>query len=256
MKKQVLYLWFIVAMVVVPWINQAQTLGEYTYTTGVDTTKWVDMSSSTTILTRSSNGDAASTVRNIGFSFPFGPDNYTQYSVNTDGNLRLGSTATTTSSYATPFSSANANINNPKINFFATNGYFIASSHYVKAHIMLSRSSPWMPMVTPCLWWNTAWVLTTLLHAATSTSGRYTFILVEKSKWCMVPLQPPPQGLRANPASVSMPPTAIMSMAAIPQTISHRALIWASLRATGLCQDVIIVSRLPLSPAPSLSAYR
>ena len=150
MKKQVLYLWFIVAMVVVPWVNQAQTLGEYTYTTGVDTSKWVDMSSSTTILTRSSNGDAASTVRNIGFSFPFGPNTYTQYSVNTDGNLRLGSTATTTGSYATPFSSANANINNPKINFFATNGYFIASSHYVKALNTVDANSDSMLCVEFC----------------------------------------------------------------------------------------------------------
>ena len=137
-------------MLIVPWMSQAQTLGEYTYSTGVDTSKWVDMSTATTILSRSSNGDAASTVRNIGFSFPFGPGIYTQYSVNTDGNLRLGSTATTTGSYATPFSSSNANVNNPKINFFATNGYFIASSHYVKAMSTVDVNSDSMLCVEFC----------------------------------------------------------------------------------------------------------
>jgi hypothetical protein len=72
-------------------------------------------------------------VQNIGFSFPFGDGVYTQYSVNTDGNLRLGGTVTGTSSYSTPFSSSNANANSPKINAFGCDGYGVANSHYVKA---------------------------------------------------------------------------------------------------------------------------
>ena len=118
MRKHVQRLLLIVATMLVPWVTQAQTLGEYTYSTGIDTSKWIDMSTATQILTPSGHDGLASSVQNIGFSFPFGEDGYTQYSVNTDGNLRLGSTATTTLNYSTPFSASNANVNNPKINAF------------------------------------------------------------------------------------------------------------------------------------------
>ena len=142
---------FVVAMILVPLLTQAQTLSLYTYSTGIDTTKWVDMSSSTQIITMSSNGDRVSAVRNIGFSFPFGAGVYTQYSANTDGNLRLGSTATTTSAYATPFSSTNANINNPKINFFGNNGYGMVGSHYVKALNTVDGNNDSMLCVEFCI---------------------------------------------------------------------------------------------------------
>ena len=51
MKKHVQNLLLIAAMLIVPWVNQAQTLGMYTYSTGTDTTKWIDMSTATQILT-------------------------------------------------------------------------------------------------------------------------------------------------------------------------------------------------------------
>ena len=123
---------FIVATMLAPWVTQAQTLGEYTFSTGVDTTKWIDMSTATQILTPSGNDGLASSVQSIGFSFPFGEDVYTQFSVNTDGNLRLGSSATGTGNYSTPFSATNANNNNPKINAFGCDGYGESGSHYVK----------------------------------------------------------------------------------------------------------------------------
>ena len=122
----------LIAALCVPWATQAQDLVDYTFTTGTDASMWVDMSSATQILTPSGNDGLASSVQNIGFSFPFGDGVYTQYSVNTDGNLRLGGTVTGTSSYSTPFSSSNANANSPKINAFGCDGYGVANSHYVK----------------------------------------------------------------------------------------------------------------------------
>ena len=123
----------LVATIVTPWMTQAQTLAEYTFETGTDATKWVDMSTATQILTPTNSDGLASSLQAIGFTFPFGEDSYTQYSVNTDGNLRLGSTVTGTSNYGTPFSSTNANANNPKINAFGCDGYGVSGTHYVKA---------------------------------------------------------------------------------------------------------------------------
>ncbi|MBQ1408522.1 MAG: fibronectin type III domain-containing protein, partial [Bacteroidales bacterium] len=123
----------LIAALVVPWATQAQTLESYGFTTGIDASKWVDMTSATQILSPSASDGLASSVESIGFEFPFGASTYTQYSVNTDGNLRLGSTVTGVSNYSTPFSSTNANINNPKINAFGCDGYGVSGSHYVKA---------------------------------------------------------------------------------------------------------------------------
>ena len=99
----------LIAALCVPWATQAQGLSNYGFETGVDSTKWVDMTSATQILTPTGspgNDGLASSVQSIGFSFPFGTSTYTQYSVNTDGNLRLGSTVTGTGNYSTPFSSS------------------------------------------------------------------------------------------------------------------------------------------------------
>lgn len=123
----------LVTMMAIPWVAGGQTLGEYVYSTGVDTTKWVDMDAATQILTPVGNDGLASSVQNIGFDFPFGEEVYSQFSVNTDGNLRLGATVTGTTGYSTPFSAANANANNPKINAFGCDGYSVSGIHYVKA---------------------------------------------------------------------------------------------------------------------------
>ena len=129
MKKHLQRL-LLLAALLVPWVTQAQTLDEYTFSTGTDASKWVTMTSATSILTTQGDGTASS-VQSIGFSFPFGNSTYTQFSVNSDGNLRLGSTVTTTSAYSTPFSSSYANSNNPKINAFGCDGY-LSTGHYVK----------------------------------------------------------------------------------------------------------------------------
>ena len=130
MKKHLQCLLMLAALML-PWAGRAQSLGDYTFSTGTDATLWVDMTSSTSILTSSGDGTASS-VQTIGFTFPFGEGDYSQFSVNSDGNLRLGSTVTGTGNYSTPFSSSTANTNNPKINAFGCDGYLVSGTHYVK----------------------------------------------------------------------------------------------------------------------------
>ncbi len=111
----------------------AQDLSEYTYTRGITSTKWINLTTTTNLLAGSSADSRASSVQDIGFSFPYGLDEYTQFSVNSDGNLRLGPVATGTGSYSTPFGAASINTNSPKINFFGCDGYVVDTLHYVYA---------------------------------------------------------------------------------------------------------------------------
>ena len=132
MRKHLCKLLLLAMTLVMPLVTQGQSLGEYTFATGTDTTKWIDIPTSLTSLISPGAGDnGVSTVQNLGFSFPYGEDRYTQFSVNADGNLRLGPSVTGTANYTTPFSSSNANINNPKINFFGCDG-FCTNDHYVR----------------------------------------------------------------------------------------------------------------------------
>ncbi len=97
--------------------------------TGTDATKWQTLTTTTNLIT--GTGDSkASAVTDIGFTFNFAGTNYTQFSVNSDGNLRFGAAVTGTGNYSTPFSSTNANSNNPKINMMGCDGY-ITDSGYV-----------------------------------------------------------------------------------------------------------------------------
>ena len=125
MKKHLQRLLLIAAALLAPLVTQGQTLEEYGYSTGVDTSRWITVDSPGASLIAPGAGDgSASAVVNLGFTFTLGGVPYTQFSVNTDGNLRLGPTATGTVNYSTPFSSTNASANTPKINFFGCDGYF------------------------------------------------------------------------------------------------------------------------------------
>ena len=119
----------------------AQTLGNYTFSTGTDATKWIPLTTTANLLT---NGSGSSThpydsrrsaVLDIGFAFTFGGEQYTKFSVNSDGNLRFGTTVTGFANNSTPFSSNNSNANNPKINFFGANGD-ATDSGYVRKEIV------------------------------------------------------------------------------------------------------------------------
>ena len=131
MKKKLSILMLLAALMV-PWASKAQFLVDYSFSTGTDATKWITVPSSIPSLITPGAGDyGVSSVVNIGFTFPFGMGNFTQFSVNSDGNLRFGSTVTGTSNYTTPFSSSNASVNAPKINPMGCDGY-LTDSGYVR----------------------------------------------------------------------------------------------------------------------------
>ena len=113
MKKYVSLLMLIAALVV-PWASRAQDLSEYTFETGVDANKWITLSSSATQLLGTSQDDAASSITNIGFTFPFGDDSYTRFWVSSNGILSFNSTTSTTTT-AGQFTSSYYNTAQPKI---------------------------------------------------------------------------------------------------------------------------------------------
>ena len=124
---------------------RGQTLGDaYTFSTGVDASRWYTITNTTNIVTTNLGDYAYSSVQTMpeGFSFPFAGSSYTQFSANSDGNLRLGSTVTGTSDYSTPFSSSYANSNNPKINGMGCDGYFDPSQYAHHVYAQLFGTAP------------------------------------------------------------------------------------------------------------------
>lgn len=107
----------------------AQNLGDYIFSTGVDATKWITLSNPITLIAPNAGDSKASSVQNIGFVFYFGEDAYTQFSVNTDGNIRLGPMPTATHYYTAPFNSTYIPYNLPKINFMGCNGFLGSTGH-------------------------------------------------------------------------------------------------------------------------------
>ena len=90
----------LIAAFLLPWVANAQSLGDYTYETGIDGSKWVTLDDYTDVSGTANADSWASSVHNIGFAFPFGEEAYSQYSVNSDGNMRLGSTVPVTAVFA------------------------------------------------------------------------------------------------------------------------------------------------------------
>ena len=119
----------IVAMMFVPWVTQSQQLSDYSFSTGVDTSRWITLSSSAGNVWTSYTDDAASGPYNIGFSFPFGEGVYSQFSVSSNGIFNLGSGGASTGTTAGQFTSSYYNTSLPKICGIArdmstgTNGY-------------------------------------------------------------------------------------------------------------------------------------
>lgn len=104
----------LLAMFVAPWAIQAQTLADnYAFATGVDNTKWETLSSPTLLLANFED-DEASAVTNIGFSFDFCGQAYTQFSISSNGCFRLGSSATSGGTQDAMFNAGNLT-NLPKI---------------------------------------------------------------------------------------------------------------------------------------------
>ncbi len=138
MKRYFLFFMAILTSVLTMRLS-AQVLDGYAMSTGTDPTKWITLTTDTNVCTTGTSDSRKSDLLNIGFDFVFGGQTYTQFSVNSDGNLRFGSTLTGTSYYTNPFSAANANQNNPKINFLGCDG-FMSDSGYV--HVELTGTAP------------------------------------------------------------------------------------------------------------------
>ena len=103
MVKHLQKLLLLLAMFCIPWATQAQDVQDYVFSTGTNSSYWITLSSSaSTVSGITYSDDAASSVMNIGFTFNFAGNNYTQWSCNTNGRIRLGSTAVS-SGYSCPF---------------------------------------------------------------------------------------------------------------------------------------------------------
>ena len=93
MQKHLQKLLLIAAMLLVPWVTQAQDAQDYRFATGVDSNLWIELSSSAIHVTAiEGEDDEASNLMDIGFTFNFAGENYTQFSCNSNGRVRLGST--------------------------------------------------------------------------------------------------------------------------------------------------------------------
>ncbi|MBQ9417145.1 MAG: hypothetical protein IJU19_01030, partial [Bacteroidales bacterium] len=71
---------------------QVSGLGGYTFTTGVDASRWIALTSTKQLCTENVGDYGRTVVQDIGFAFPFGGKFYTRWSACGDGVLRLGST--------------------------------------------------------------------------------------------------------------------------------------------------------------------
>jgi hypothetical protein len=96
MFKAILFT-FLTSLVFVNSIH-AQSMTNYTFSTSTPATP-EDMSINTNQLIAGSSDDVASSVTNIGFTFYFMGVPYTQFSVNSNGQMRLGSTVISSGDY-------------------------------------------------------------------------------------------------------------------------------------------------------------
>ena len=130
-KSYIRVLGVLVASVMVSGALRAQDfdLGLYNFSTGVDASRWVTLTSNANFCP--SGDEAASDLQPIGFAFPLADGIYTQYSVNSNGTLKLGSSRIGTGTYSSPFSGGNANAHSPKIAGMGCDGYVVSGTHYV-----------------------------------------------------------------------------------------------------------------------------
>ena len=92
MQKKLRFLLFCLALLAVPWATRAQDVSAYRLDTGVDSTMWIPLTSSATHISAiEGEDDEYSELINIGFTFMFGGESYTQFSCNSNGRMRLGS---------------------------------------------------------------------------------------------------------------------------------------------------------------------
>ena len=133
MKRRVFNWLLWTAILAAPWVTQAQNARDYRLDTGVDTSKWVTLSSSATHVTDiEGEDDEASSLINIGFSFEFAGETYTQFTCNSNGRIRLG--AAGSNYWMPPFTTlTNAQYNDlPFVTAFGMDNTLEGSDSYVK----------------------------------------------------------------------------------------------------------------------------
>ncbi|MFN8242798.1 MAG: PKD-like domain-containing protein [Ferruginibacter sp.] len=144
----------------------SQSTANYAFSTNTSGTL-TDMSAGTTQLVAASTDDGASAVTNIGFDFWFMGTRYTQFSVNSNGLMQLGSTAVGTST-------------NVQIGGTATTAYISAFSFDQKTgsagkvHYKLIGTAPNRQLVIE-------WLNMAIGWNATTTDDVYQVILSETS---------------------------------------------------------------------------
>ena len=136
--KQAINRWAVVLLALLPMAAGAQsiTLADYTFSTGVDASKWFTITSTTNLCTEDVGDYAYTPLQTLPFTFPFGGSSYTQWSASGDGLLCLGSTLVdpgSGSQYSdVTFSSGNIADGAPKIAGYAHDGSCgSASGHYI-----------------------------------------------------------------------------------------------------------------------------
>ena len=76
---------------------RGQHLADYTFSTGVDATRWITLSDNASVLIPRRQVHVASALTDIGFTFPFGAESHTQFWVNSNGILSFSDSAQTDS---------------------------------------------------------------------------------------------------------------------------------------------------------------
>ena len=75
MKKHLCTLLLLALTLVTPFVTRGQSLEYYTFTTGTDTTLWIDIPSTDTSLITPGAGDyGVSSVQSLGFGFSLGEE--------------------------------------------------------------------------------------------------------------------------------------------------------------------------------------
>ena len=129
LRQAALRLALVALAVLAPLGLRAQDLADYTFSTGTDANQWITLSNPTQIVATAQD-DAASSMTDIGFSFPFGDNNYTQFWANSNGIFSFSSSPAT--SYSTQFTSYNLSANQPKICGITRDMCVPSSGGYVK----------------------------------------------------------------------------------------------------------------------------
>lgn len=147
-------------------ISLSQTASQYTFTTGTLASLF-DMSSGTTQLVGASQDDTRSSATAIGFTFNLCGTNFTDYSVNSNGLLRFGTTQLATSNYGSgwPFASSS---------FIAPFGGDLVTRSTGKVHYKLFGTSPTRYLVIE-------WKDMEINWSSTTTDGTFQLVIYETS---------------------------------------------------------------------------